>query len=102
MRVRDLLAVLRSKLAGCGHLLREEPGDFLAGPRRSELEGLVKMDAALGYACNRLRSSSGSSFSLSAVEPTRSKNITVSWRRSPGGAAAVCGVELSAAGCPSS
>src|ERR1700733_692451 len=35
------------------------------------------------YACNRLRSSSGSSFSLSAVEPTRSQNIIVSLRRSP-------------------
>src|SRR5262245_35817548 len=38
------------------------------------------------YACTTSRNSSGSSCCESAVEPTRSQNITVNWRRSASGA----------------
>jgi hypothetical protein len=44
------------------------------------------------------RMSSGSSRTDSAVEPTRSENITVSWRRSA--ASATGGIGVAAAGAP--
>jgi hypothetical protein len=78
------LALSRCKLVGCAHLLRQEAGNFLARPRRCELEGFVNVDIALGHSPGGVTQQGGDrQFGKSEVASDAAERMAQSVRADP-------------------